>query len=74
MIRSAMMAAGIPIFSASTLLTSSSKVLGNDNVVTDEDLAENVGAQPPRGHGRDDDVGVEEDPHEILAKMSSSVR
>jgi hypothetical protein len=50
------------------------KVLGSDKVMTGEGLPEDIGAEASRGHRRDDNVGVEEDPHEILAKISSSVR
>lgn len=33
-----------------------------------------IGAEPPGGEGADQDVGVEEDPHETARKTSSSVR
>ena len=46
----------------------------DDQLVLREDQAEQVTAQPARGVGRHQHVGVDEDPQETSRKMSSSVR
>ncbi len=52
----------------------------NDDDLTDEqlmfcyDVSKQIGAQAAGGRGAHQDIGVQEHPHEIALKMSSSVR